>query len=239
MRLQKFLQMAGVASRREAERLIAEGRISVNGFQLTEMGVKIDPARDVVEFDGNRVRIIKKKAYLVMNKPAGFLCSASDDRGRALVYDLLPRGIQRIFSVGRLDYNTEGVLLFTNDGEFALRLSRPENRIKRVYEAKIKGEADYGLLNALRSGVALEEGMARPSDVRVVRSGRKNIWIRLAITEGKYREVRRIFERLGRTVLKLKRVSFGGITVEGMKPGETRFLTQKEIETLINELRER
>lgn len=230
-RLQKILSRAGIASRRAAEELIAGGRIEVNGRTVTQPGTCVDPLTDVVTFDGERVRMPPRRVVLVLHKPRGTLCSESDPEGRPLVHHLVPDGLA-LRTVGRLDFNTEGVLLFTNDGNLAQRLSHPRFGVQRVYEARVRGIPDDETRARLVRGVMLDDGLARVEFAHVVRKTAVNAWLRLALTEGRNREVRRLLERVGHPVMRLRRVRYAGITVEGVDPGKWRELSDREIEEL-------
>lgn len=230
-RLQKFLSRCGVASRRAAEELIAQGRVEVNGRVVEAMGVQIDPFSDEVRVDGERLRMPTKRMVLVLNKPTGYLCAASDPESRDLVYRLVPKD-QALRSIGRLDFNTEGVLLFTNDGDLAERLGHARYAIQRVYEARVRGIPSEETLAKLRLGVRLEDGPARAEQVEIVKQTDKNAWLKLTLIEGRNREVRRLLERVGHPVVRLRRISFAGITTAGLKLGEYRALDEAQIEQL-------
>jgi 23S rRNA pseudouridine2605 synthase len=225
------LATCGVASRRACEQLIVEGRVDVNGVTVTQLGVRIDPDTDEVRLDGERLRPAVQTCVLVLNKPVGYLSAASDPEGRPLVYHLIPRD-QALRSIGRLDFNTEGVLLFTNDGALAERLGHARYSVQRVYEARVRGIPGEETLARLRMGVRLEDGPARAEQVEVVKATDKNAWVRLTLTEGRNREVRRLLERVGHPVVRLRRVSFAGITAAGLGLGQWRLLDDKAIHQL-------
>jgi len=232
IRLQHFLAKAGVASRRHAEELIVEGRVRVNGKVVTELGTKIDPAKDTLTVGGRKVRP-EDLVYLVMFKPREVVTTLSDPEGRTTVKDLLPREhVERVFPVGRLDYNTEGVLLLTNDGELMHRLLHPSRHVPKVYHAKLKGKVPLEKLERLRRGVRLFSGMTKPAEAFVLDETAKNTWIELRLTEGRTHQVKEMAEAIGHPVLKLIRVAFANITLEGLKPGDTRTLTTREVEEL-------
>lgn len=230
-RLQKFLAACGIASRRACEQLILDGRVDVNGVTVTELGVRVDPAEDDIRLDGERLRVAAQCTVLVLNKPVGYLSAASDPEGRPLVYHLVPRDLA-LRSIGRLDFNTEGVLLFTNDGALAERLGHARYSVQRVYEARVRGIPSEETLARLRMGVRLEDGPARAEQVDVVKSTDKNAWLRLTLTEGRNREVRRLLERVGHPVVRLRRVSFAGVTAGELSLGQWRLLDDKAIHQL-------
>lgn len=231
IRLQKFLANAGVASRRAAEELITSGRVSVNGRQVTQLGTKVDPARDRVAVDGAEIKRAVP-TWVALNKPRGFLTSRGDPRGRRTVYDLLPASLQPLFYVGRLDYDTEGLLLLTNDGDGAQRLLHPRHEVTRVYEAIVTGSMREDTPRRLLRGVRLEDGPARARAVRVTMRGETETRLRVTMTEGRNREVRRLLEAVGHPVARLRRVEFGPIKLGRIKPGEWRYLTDEEIDAL-------
>lgn len=231
IRLQKFLANAGVASRRAAEELITNGRVSVNGRQVTELGTKVHPARDHVAVDGTEIKRAVP-TWVVLNKPRGFLTSRGDPRRRRTVYDLLPSSLHSLFYVGRLDYDTEGLLLLTNDGDGAQRLQHPRHEVTRVYEAIVQGVMRDDTPRRLMRGVRLDDGPARAKLVRVTSRGETETRLRLTMTEGRNREVRRMLEAVGHTVVRLRRVEFGPIKLGRIKPGEWRYLTDDEIGAL-------
>lgn len=231
-RLQKVLSRCGVGSRRSAEELITQGRIDVNGKTVTELGVRVDPLVDEIRMDGERLKMPDQRLVMVLNKPVGFLSAASDPEGRPLVYHLMPKGLA-LRSIGRLDFNTEGVLLFTNDGDLAERLGHARYNIQRVYEARVRGIPSEDTLAKLRMGVRLEDGPARAEQVEIVKRTDSNAWLRLTLIEGRNREVRRLLERVGHPVVRLRRVSFAGVTVMDCKQGEYRVLDEVAVDQLM------
>ncbi len=235
--LQKYLSRAGVASRRAGERLIADGRVSVDGVVVTELGARVVPGVQVVSVDGVRVEEAPMR-WLAVNKPLGYLTSRKDERGRPTVYALLPDGSDGLFHVGRLDLLTEGLLVFTNDGETAHRLLHPSYEIPRRYRVEVEGTVDKATLRRLERGVELEDGVARAEDVEIAlprsrRPGaRKSTQILLTLREGKKREIRRLMEALAIPVKRLVRVSFGPIELGDLAPGKSRELTAAEVAAL-------
>jgi 23S rRNA pseudouridine2605 synthase len=233
-RLQKVLSRAGIASRRQAEQLIREGRVRVNGETVAELGKRVS-ASDEIRVDGNLVDPEPELLYVLLHKPAGTLSSRSDPRGRQTVLDLLPEGLRGVFPVGRLDWNTEGLLLLTNDGALAHRMTHPRYGVERVYAVKVKGllNPKDPRIKRLLSGVPIGRGVVARAK-RVDYSGRsgKHSWFRIVLREGKNREVRRIFRALGLDVLKLKRAAYGPLTLGGLARGQWCELTHHEVKVL-------
>ncbi|WP_146552031.1 pseudouridine synthase [Rummeliibacillus sp. SL167] len=231
-RLQKVIAHAGIASRRKAEELITEGKVKVNGQVVRELGTKVSSS-DTIEVEG--VKIEKEaKVYYLLYKPRGVISAVSDDHGRKTVVDLLPHVEQRIFPVGRLDYDTSGVLLLTNDGDFSNLLTHPRYNIDKTYVAKIKGSPRKEDLKKLERGIMLEDGKTAPAKVKVLSSNREQGKSIIAITihEGRNRQVRRMFEAIGYPVLKLKREQFAFLGLQGLNAGESRTLTAHEVKQL-------
>jgi 23S rRNA pseudouridine2605 synthase len=231
-RLQKILAGAGVASRRASERLITDGRVRVNGKIVTELGTKADPRRDKIEVDGRRIAR-EQPAYYVLNKPREVVSTLSDPEGRETIKDNLKGIPERVFPIGRLDYHTSGVLLLTNDGEMSEALLRPAKNVPKTYVVKVKGHLDIPELDQLRNGVTLDDGyVTKPAEVFVIRQEKGHTWIQMTLTEGKNRQIRRMGDALGRRVMRLSRTSFGGISIDGLRPGEYRPLRARELEKL-------
>jgi len=232
-RLNKFLAHAGVCSRREADRWIAEGRVSVNGRAVMELGEKVDPARDKVAVNGKPVRGAEEHpVYILMNKPAGRVVSVKDPFGRPTVLDLLGHLPVRVYPVGRLDLDTEGALLLTNDGEMALRLTHPRFGAGKTYEVRVEGDPQETDLDKVRNGIFLEGRRTAPARVRVLHRGRRWALLEVEIHEGRKREIRKLFDAVGFPVAAITRVDFAGLTLDGLKTGEWRYLNKKEIERL-------
>jgi 23S rRNA pseudouridine2605 synthase len=229
-RLQKILARAGVASRRGAERVILEGRVTLNGEPVRELGTKADLGRDDVRVDGVRIRPPKAAVYLLLNKPKGVVTTRRDPEGRATVMQLVP-AVAGLFPVGRLDVTTEGLILLTNDGAFAERVSHPRYEVPRVYEAKVRGLPDTRTLERLRRGVTVEGERMAVDRARVVEGG-NNAWVEVTLHEGKHHEVKRLLEAVGHPVSKLRRVALGPISARGLEPGQFRHLTPGEIRAL-------
>ncbi|WP_040208286.1 23S rRNA pseudouridine(2605) synthase RluB [Neobacillus jeddahensis] len=231
-RLQKVIARAGIASRRKAEELIKEGHVKVNGKVVRELGVKVTPS-DKVEVD--EIQIEKEEpVYFLLYKPRGVISSVSDDKGRKVVTDFFSNFKERIFPVGRLDYDTSGLLLLTNDGEFANLLMHPKNEIDKVYVAKTKGIPQREDLRKLEKGIRLEDGKTAPAKVKLLSADKKKqtAIVEIAIHEGRNRQVRRMFEAIGNEVLKLKRERYGFLNLNGLKAGEARELTPHEVKQL-------
>ncbi len=228
VRLQKFLADAGIASRRAAEQVILEGRVSVNGQVVRVLGSKVDAGHDRVSVDGKPVRE-KRKLYIALHKPIGCVCSRDDEMGRPTVYELLPREWRSTFTVGRLDFNSEGLIFLTNDGEFALRLTHPRYGVRKKYLATVEGPLVQELLDKLVRGVFNKGEKLKADSARQV----SRSVVELELSEGKNREVRRMFESLGLTVRRLQRIQIGKIKLGELKPGRWRALTETEIKTLL------
>jgi 23S rRNA pseudouridine2605 synthase len=231
MRLQRFLAQAGVASRRHAEALITAGRVRVNGRVITELGTKVAPG-DKVLVDGRRVTG-EDLVYLLMFKPRGVMTTLEDPAGRPTVKELLPKNLtERVFPVGRLDYNTEGGLLFTNDGDLMQGLLHPSRHVAKVYHAKLRGKVPVEQIEKLRRGVMLKSGKTKPAGAFILSETESNTWLEIELTEGRTHQVKDMADVIGHPVVKLTRVAFAGLSVEGLRPGETRPLTIAEIEDL-------
>jgi 23S rRNA pseudouridine2605 synthase len=228
MRINKWLAEKGVASRRKVDDLIAQGKVKVNGSVAT-LGMDVSE-RDEVEVDGIILsRGETEYEYYVMNKPKGVVCTVSDDRGRKTVMDLLPEGVGRVFPVGRLDYATEGLLILTNDGDLSHKLTHPSNGITKTYLAKIEGTMTEKDLNPIRSGVELDGVLTKKCKAHIVETHKDYTKVHVTISEGKNRQVRRMFESIGKTVMLLKRIKIGTLTLSGLDRGQVRKLTQEEI----------
>ena len=234
IRLQKVLSQAGVASRRAAEKLIADGRVTVNGKTILTMGVKVDPGKDEIRVDGRRIKGVSQPRYLLLYKPAGYVTTRSDPQRRRIVLDLLTGVREYVYPVGRLDYDTEGLLLLTNDGELAARLTHPRHGVARTYEARVAGMPDREAIERLRNGIPLDGHRTLPADVVLLNQGRRDRdgVLRLTIREGRNRQVRRMCEAVGHPVQHLKRTRFGTLADRRLKPGEWRELAPREVEAL-------
>ena len=233
-RLQKILARAGLASRREAERWILEGRITVNGTVVRKLGSQADPAKDSIKVDGKRVKPVAAPLYYAFHKPPGIITTLNDPERRPDLTPYLARlgEKRRVFPVGRLDYNTTGILLLTNDGELALRLTHPRFGVKKIYRVKLSACPTVEDLAHLRKGIRLDDGMTASARVRIVEKLKKNAWVEIELHEGRKREVRRMFEALGYFVEKLIRIRFGPISLGTLAPGTLRPLSQIEVQSL-------
>lgn len=229
-RLQKFLSRAGVASRRAAEELIEAGRVTVNGRAVREMGLKIDPDRDTVKVDGRRVRP-EALVTVMLHKPYGYLSTTKDPRGRRVVTDLLGEKGPRLYPVGRLDYDATGLLLLTNDGELAQRLTHPRYQVPRTYRVTVEGEVSRETLERLFAGVAVE-GRAVPAGVKVRKLEAGKTVLEITVREGRYHLLKRLLAQVGHPVLKLKRIAFGPLKLGRLPRGAHRLLTREEMEAL-------
>lgn len=228
-RLQKLLAEAGVASRRGAERLIAQGRVRVNGITVEALGAQADPARDRIEVDGRPLPRPEPKRYVVLHKPPGYLTTREDPRGRPRVLDLLPGIPERLHPVGRLDFDAEGLLLLTNDGALTYRLTHPRHGVRRVYHVLVAGAIGAGALRRLEGGVVLEDGPARVARARRLRdAGDGTAWLELVLTEGRYHEVKRLCRAVGLVVRRLRRVGFGPLRLGRLPAGAWRDLSDAE-----------
>ncbi len=231
-RLQKIISAAGITSRRAAEQLIIEGRVRVNGRVVTELGTKADASKDHIKVDGKLINPKQPLTYIMLNKPAGYVTTMSDPEGRPTVQDLL-RGVKvRVYPVGRLDYNTEGLLLMTNDGDFAHLVTHPRHEFPKTYLAKVKGVLDERQLKELEEGVYLEDGKTAPAKLKKISKEEANSWLEITIHEGRKRQVRRMFDRVGHSVIKLKRVRTGNVTLGDLAEGTFRYLTPAEVKGL-------
>ncbi len=232
VRLQKVIADAGVTSRRKAEDLMRQGRVTVNGKVIRELGTRVDPGRDHVKVDGRRVNTALPHVYLMLNKPLRYLSALSDPHGRPTVAELLPGVGLRVFPVGRLDYDAEGLLLLTNHGELAQALLHPRYHVPKTYLVKLKGVLSEEEIKALEHGVDLEDGRTAPARVQKVRKAEQNSWVELTIHEGRQHQVKRMLEAVGHPVLKLQRVRFGPLALGDLPSGEYRYLTDREANAL-------
>jgi 23S rRNA pseudouridine2605 synthase len=232
-RLQKLIAEAGIASRRHAEELITAGEVTVNGAVVKTLGTKADPERDHIKVRGRLINSrLKERAqiYVLLNKPRGYLSSVSDPEGRPLVTDLVPSTLGRLHPVGRLDFNTEGLLLLTNDGELTNIITAARNRVRKVYEVKVKGLVPENALDRLRRGIALDDGArTAPAEIKRVDESDTNSWFQVVLHQGRNQQIRRMFDAVGHSVVKLRRTKIGFLSDEGLRPGHWRFLAPEEV----------
>jgi pseudouridine synthase len=236
-RLQKLIAQAGIASRRHAEELIAAGQVTVNGKVITEQGTKADPAKDHIKVKGKLINSAlekREKIYVLLYKPKGYLSSVSDPDERPLVTELLPTSLGKLHPVGRLDFNTEGLLLLTNDGEFTNFITAARNRVRKVYEAKVKGVPPEGSVERLRRGVVLDDGVrTAPAEIKRLEETDTNTWFEIVLREGRNQQIRRMFDTIGHSVVKLRRSRIGFLRDEKLRPGEWRPLATSEVARLM------
>jgi 23S rRNA pseudouridine2605 synthase len=232
IKIASFLARAGVASRRAAEKIVLEGRVEVNGAMMQNVAERVNPTKDKIRVDGATISLPTEHIYLMLNKPKGYITSANDERGRPTVFDLLPKLKRRIFPVGRLDYDTEGLLLLTSDGDWANRIAHPSRETVKTYLVHIRGNLDEAEKRLLRSGIALDDIVTAPATVEFLgESPGGTVW-ELRIHEGRQRQIRRMFARLRHTVRELKRTAIGTLELGDVKPGKTRKLSHAEMEML-------
>ncbi len=234
IRLQKFLADAGLASRRKCEELISQGRIEVDGRVVTTPGTKISGS-EKIKADGKEIKLTKKKIYILLNKPVGYISTAKDQFSRKTVIDLIEPVKERVYPVGRLDYDTSGLIILTNDGDFANKMMHPRHQTEKVYQAEIIGRLNERDLNSVRSGMQIEDFTTAPSKIRIIDDSSTNSIVEITIHEGKNRQVRKMFASLGHPVLHLKRVAIGSVRIDGLGEGKWRYLSKKELAQLKNQ----
>ena len=236
-RLQKLIAAAGITSRRHAEQLISGGEVTVNGTIVTELGTKADPETDHIKVRGKLINPTlerREKVYLLLNKPKGYLSSVTDPDGRPTVLELLPASLGRVYPVGRLDFNTEGLLLLTNDGDFTNFITSARNKVEKVYEGKVKGIPEEKAIERLRRGVTLEDGTrTAPAKIRRVGETEHNSWFEILLHEGKNQQIRRMFDLIGHSVIKLRRSRIGSLRDDDLKPKHWRRLSPDEVKLLM------
>jgi 23S rRNA pseudouridine2605 synthase len=231
-RLQKIISAAGIASRRKAEELIIQGRVTLNGSVVTELGTKADPVRDHIKVDGKPIRRFPEKVYILLNKPRQVISTVSDPQGRVKVTDLV-HSKSRLYPVGRLDYNSEGLILLTNDGEFSRIVASAGGHMPKIYQVKVRSIPDEVTLNHLRGGLRLKKGITlEKCRITTLRMG-NNSWLEVTLTQGKNRQIRDMFEEAGFPVLKLKRTRLGFLTDDGLPLGHYRHLTAAEVQRIL------
>jgi 23S rRNA pseudouridine2605 synthase len=234
VRLQKVLAAAGLASRRASEILIGEGRVEVNGRVVTEQGRRVDPEHDVIRVDGSRIPPPRRHVYLVLNKPRGVVSTMDDPEGRRTVADFIPERKGRVFHVGRLDTDTDGLLIVTNDGDLAQRLAHPSYEVPKTYLAEVTGVVNAATVRRLREGITLDDGPVRPSSVTLVSTAAEKSLIKITLQEGRNHIVRRTMEAVGHPVRRLSRTGIGPVRLGNLKIGEVRELTRDELGGLLD-----
>lgn len=232
-RLQKIIAASGVTSRRKAELLITGGRVKVNGKVVDKLGTKADGERDAITVDGKRIGPRPAPVYLMLNKPEKTISMMEDPQGRRTLADFLLPMKGRVFPVGRLDYDADGMVIITNDGEFARKIMHPRSRIKKYYRVKVRGIPDLASIKKLRKGVNLEDGPTAPANVRLVQKMEKNAWLEIAIHEGRNRQVKRMCDAVGHQVMKLTRFRIGDLLMGELNAGEYRKLSPAEVRDLV------
>lgn len=230
MRINKYLAASGVASRRECDKLIQEGKVKINGKQA-QLGAEVGED-DQVSVNGTVVSV-KKNEYYILNKPKGYICSVSDDKGRKTVMDLMPNGVGRIYPVGRLDYDSEGLLILTTDGALAQHLTHPSNEVPKTYLVKIEGTITENTLNPIRSGIEIDGYVTKKCKAHIVETNKEYTKIHITLIEGKNREIRKMFEAIGKNVTLLKRIKVGELSLRGLDRGSYRKLSKQEIAYLM------
>ncbi len=228
-RLQKILARAGICSRRAAEELIRSGQVSVDGKVVTEMGLKADPKSQTIVAKGQPVRFSEKKVYVLLNKPEGYVTTLHDPQGRPIVTSLIKKIPERLFPVGRLDFDTKGALILTNDGDLAQRVQHPSFEVKKTYVARVTGKPNADKLSQLEEGLEVEGRLTAPAKIKLRKSSPKESVIEITIHEGRKRQVRKMFTAIGHHVTELTRISYGNLTLGSLKPGKFRFLTKTDI----------
>lgn len=231
MRLQKFLSHANVASRRKSEELIRNRLVTING-SVAQIGTSVNPTKDAVKVNGKRIFYKSGNDYFILNKPQKVICTASDPEERSTIYDLTGLSSRKFFSVGRLDYQSEGALIITNNGALCHALTHPRFNVPKVYRVKVRGNITKARLKKLSLGVPLEDGRSMPAKIELIRASDDGGWLRLVITEGRNRQVRRMLEKVKLRVTRLKREAFAGLQVKNLQLGQFRRLTAKEVKTL-------
>ncbi len=233
MRINKFIAESGVASRRAADKLIQDGCVKING-KIAKIGDEVNVGRDHVSVNGLPINVVKTYEYYIMNKPKGYICSAKDEKGRKTVLDLMPPTSSRVFPVGRLDYDSEGLLILTNDGELTFKLTHPRNEIPKTYLVKTEKPVSIEDLNKLRSGVYIDGVKTKKCNIHLIETKKEGSKLHVTITEGRNRQIRKMFEAIGNCVAFLKRVRIGDLALTGLNRGEVRKLRPEEINYLLN-----
>lgn len=231
-RLQKIISRAGLMSRRAAEKFILDGRVSVDGKIISELGTKADLQKNKIFVDGKELQFVEKKIYIILNKPRGYITTAKDDRGRKTVLDLVSEIDARIYPIGRLDYDSEGLLILTNDGDLMNKLLHPKFKIAKTYRVKIVGKISAEKISKLSEGIELEDGLTLPAKISLLDAGKNFSTVEITICEGRNRQIRRMFAAVGHEVIFLRRIKFAGLTLKNIPVGKFRNLTEQEILSL-------
>lgn len=232
VRLQKYLADCGIASRRKAEEMISEGRVSVNGHTVTSMGEKISPGSDTVLCDGNPVMQPEEYVYVLLNKPKGYVTTMSDPQGRPIVTSLVKDLPQRLFPVGRLDLDTEGALILTNDGSLAQKIQHPSHETSKTYEALVQGHPGQAKIRQLEAGILLEDQKTAPAKVKILKHMQRQTLVRITIHEGRKRQVKKMFEFVGNPVISLKRIAYGGLQLGNLPSGRYKMLNHRDLKKI-------
>ncbi|MBQ27781.1 MAG: pseudouridine synthase [Nitrospiraceae bacterium] len=229
VRIQKIIADAGISSRRAAERLLLQGRIMVNGQIINELGTKVDPSQDHIRVDGKLIPQSQPKVYMILHKPQGCVSTMHDPEGRKTIKDFFRTSSLRIYPVGRLDFNTEGLIVLTNDGDFAAQLLHPRYHIPKTYVAKVSGVLSDQNIAQLQKGVMLDDGMTAPCRINKIKKLPTSSWLEITLFEGRKRQIRRMMESVGCSVIRLKRIGFGSLRLGTLPPGQTRPLEPEEL----------
>lgn len=232
MRLQKYMALCGIASRRKSEKIILEGRVKVNGKVINELGVKIEPEKDTVIVDGKTIKMEEKKVYIMLNKPIGYVTTIKDEFNRNKVIDLIDGVEERIYPVGRLDYDTSGLLLLTNDGEMTYKLTHPSNEVKKIYIGKVRGVPTEAELEKFRNGLKIDNYITAKAEIKILKEGKGCSLLVMEIHEGRNRQIRKMCAAINHPIIKLKRVAIGKLKLGDLKLGDWRYLKNKEVEYL-------
>ncbi|MEY8303093.1 pseudouridine synthase [Anaerosalibacter bizertensis] len=232
MRLQKYMALCGIASRRKSEEIILEGRVKVNGKVINELGVKIEPGRDIVIVDGKNIKMEEKKVYIMLNKPIGYVTTVKDEFNRNKVIDLIDGVEERIYPVGRLDYDTSGLLLLTNDGEMTYKLTHPSNEVKKTYIGKVRGVPTEAELEKFRNGLKIDNYITAKAEIKILKKSKDSSLLVMEIHEGRNRQIRKMCAAINHPIIKLKRVAVGKLKLGDLKLGDWRYLKNKEVEYL-------
>lgn len=234
IRLQKFLAKAGIASRRKSEELISNGKVKVNGLIVTELGTTINPETDIVKYNDKKVILEEEKVYFMLHKPTGYVTTAKDEKGRKTVLDLMKGVSQRIYPVGRLDYDTSGLLLLTNDGDLTYKITHPKHEVEKIYVAKVKGVPTPNELDQFQKGLIIDGRKTSRAKINIINTNRTNSVVSITIKEGRNRQVRKMCEAISHPVLELKRIAIGKLSIDNLEVSKYRSLTKEEIRYLQN-----